>query len=143
MKTWSSRHSDDGLASKGLNRLRLPLDLLVAVAQLATGSTAHDTGHGTGAHCTNTGTPREREKKNFTINSLAQHWARDWRALALTQVHHWSQCCARNKNSLARATLWSEVAVAGLKHPWDNKMRLPDENRGKDRRATFDDVGRS
>ena len=24
--------------------------------------------------------------------------------------------------------LWSEVAVASLKHPWDNKMRLPDEN---------------
>ena len=22
--------------------------------------------------------------------------------------------------------LWSEVAVASLKHPWDNKMRLPD-----------------
>ena len=40
--------------------------------------------------------------------------------------------------------LWSEVAVASLKHPWDNKMRLPeknDENGGKDRRATFDDVG--
>ena len=25
--------------------------------------------------------------------------------------------------------------------PWDNKRRLPDENGGKDRRATFDDVG--
>ena len=37
--------------------------------------------------------------------------------------------------------LWSEVAVASLKHRWDNKMRLPDENGGKDRRATFDDVG--
>ena len=37
--------------------------------------------------------------------------------------------------------LWSEVAVASLKHPWDNKMRLPDESGGKDRRATFDDVG--
>ena len=24
-------------------------------------------------------------------NSLAQHWARDWRALALTQVHHGSR----------------------------------------------------
>ncbi len=23
--------------------------------------------------------------------------------------------------------LWSEVAVASLKHRWDNKMRLPDE----------------
>ena len=33
------------------------------------------------------------------------------------------------------------MAVASLKHPWDNKMRLPDENGGKDRRATFDDVG--
>ena len=37
--------------------------------------------------------------------------------------------------------MWSEVAVASLKHRWDNKMRLPDENGGKDRRATFDDVG--
>ena len=35
--------------------------------------------------------------------------------------------------------LWSEVAVASLKHPWDNKRRLPDESGGKDRRATFDD----
>ena len=24
-------------------------------------------------------------------HSLAQHWARDWRALALTQVHHGSR----------------------------------------------------
>ena len=31
--------------------------------------------------------------------------------------------------------LWSEVAVASLKH-----MRLPDENGGKDRRATFETV---
>ena len=28
---------------------------------------------------------REGEKKNFEKNSVAQHWARDWRALALTQ----------------------------------------------------------
>jgi len=28
-------------------------------------------------------------------NSLARHWARDWRALALAQVHHGS----REKNS--------------------------------------------
>ena len=33
------------------------------------------------------------------------------------------------------------MAAAGLKHPWDNKMRFPDKNGGKDRRATFDDVG--
>ena len=33
------------------------------------------------------------------------------------------------------------MAVASLKHPWDNKMRLPDENGGKDRLATFNDVG--
>ena len=26
--------------------------------------------------------------------SLAQHWARDWRALALTQVHHGKRICA-------------------------------------------------
>ena len=37
--------------------------------------------------------------------------------------------------------MWSEVAVASLKHRWDNRMRLPDENGGKDRRVTFDDVG--
>ena len=29
-----------------------------------------------------------KEIKNFTTRCLAQHWARDWRALALTQVHH-------------------------------------------------------
>ena len=36
----------------------------------------------------------ERKKVRRRIlqqNSLAQHWARDWRALALTQVHHGSR----------------------------------------------------
>ena len=41
--------------------------------------------------------------------------------------------------------LWSEVAVASLKHRWDNRMRLPDENGGKDRRGSQcddqDDLG--
>ena len=42
--------------------------------------------------------PREDDelaKRILQQNSLAQHWAqdwvRDWRALALTQVHHWSR----------------------------------------------------
>ena len=30
-------------------------------------------------------------KRILQQNSLAQHWARDWRALALTQVHHGSR----------------------------------------------------
>ena len=30
-------------------------------------------------------------KRILLANSLAQHWARDWRALALTQVHHGSR----------------------------------------------------
>ena len=29
--------------------------------------------------------------QNAKQNSLARHWARDWRALALTQVHHGSR----------------------------------------------------
>ena len=32
-----------------------------------------------------------RLKSILQQNSLAQHWARDWRALALTQVHHGSR----------------------------------------------------
>ena len=36
----------------------------------------------------------------------------------------------------------SSTPSLSLKHPWDShKMRLPDESGGKDRRATFDDVG--
>ena len=31
------------------------------------------------------------EKRILQQSSLAQHWARDWRALALTQVHHGSR----------------------------------------------------
>jgi len=39
------------------------------------------------------------EKRILEQNSLAQHWARDWRALALTQVHYGSR---RPSDSTAR-----------------------------------------
>jgi len=36
-------------------------------------------------------------------NSLAQHWARDWCALALTQVHHKKQDLVYDKKCLLMA----------------------------------------
>ena len=46
----------------------------------------------------------------------------------------------RQKEFQSRTFFFYFFALLSLKHPWDNKMR-PDENGGKDRRATFDDVG--
>ena len=39
----------------------------------------------------NPGEERTGAKRILQQNSVAQHWARDWRALALTQVHHGSR----------------------------------------------------
>ena len=63
---------------------------------------SHNTGHGTGAHWKNfttklprttlgTGLARQCCAKEEFYNLFARHWARDWRALALTQVHHGSR----------------------------------------------------
>ena len=46
------------------------------------------------------------KKRILQQNSLARHWARDWRALALTQVHHGSRlsdsCEERKKTYKAK-----------------------------------------
>jgi len=45
---------------------------------------------------------RETRKRILQQNSLAQHWARDWRALALTQVHHGSRLSGKETRQDAR-----------------------------------------
>ena len=55
----------------------------------------------------------ERKKKNFTISSPAQHWARDWRALALTQVHHWSRLSDSREDGEALSSVHSTALAAG------------------------------
>ena len=46
-------------------------------------------------------------------NSLAQHWARDWRALALTQVHHWSRLSDSREDGEALSSVHSTALAAG------------------------------
>ena len=57
-----------------------------------------------------------RSKKNLT-KSLAQHWAqdwaRDWRALALTQVHHWSRLSDSGEDGEALSSVHSTALAAG------------------------------
>ena len=45
--------------------------------------------------------------------SLAQHWARDWRALALTQVHHWSRLSDSREDGEALSSVHSTALAAG------------------------------
>ena len=52
-------------------------------------------------------------EKNFTTNSLARHWARDWRALALTQVHHWSRLSDSREDGEALSSVHSTALAAG------------------------------
>ena len=44
---------------------------------------------------------------------LAQHWARDWRALALTQVHHWSRLSDSREDGEALRSVHSTALAAG------------------------------
>ena len=50
-------------------------------------------------------------------NSLAQHWAqdwaRDWRALALTQVHHWSRPSDSGEDGEALSAVHSTALAVG------------------------------
>ena len=46
-------------------------------------------------------------------NSLAQHWARDWRALALTQVHHGSRLSDSCEDGEALSSVHSTALAAG------------------------------
>ena len=45
--------------------------------------------------------------------SLARHWARDWRALALTQVHHWSRLSDSREDGEALSSVHSTALAAG------------------------------
>ena len=54
-----------------------------------------------------------RRRKNFKQTSIAQHWARDWRALALTQVHHWSRLSDSREDGEALSSVHSTALAAG------------------------------
>ena len=63
-----------------------------------------------------------RQKEEFENgilqqNSLAQHWAqdwaRDWRALALTQVHHWSRLSDSGEDGEALSSVHSTALAVG------------------------------
>ena len=41
------------------------------------------------------------------------HWARDWRALALTQVHHWSRLSDSREDGEALSSVHSTALAAG------------------------------
>ena len=51
--------------------------------------------------------------KEFYNNSLARHWARDWRALALTQVHHGSRLSDSCEDGEALSSVHSTALAAG------------------------------
>ena len=53
------------------------------------------------------------EKRILQQNSLAQHWARDWRALALTQVHHWSRLSDSGEDGEALSSVHSTALAVG------------------------------
>ena len=55
----------------------------------------------------------EKAKRILQQNSLAQHWARDWRALALTQVHHWSRLSDSREDGEALSSVHSTALAAG------------------------------
>ena len=56
-------------------------------------------------------------KRILELNSLSQHWARDWRALALTQVHHWSRLSDSGEDGEALSSVHSTaLAVGKLSH---------------------------
>ena len=74
------------------------------------------------------------ETRILQQNSLAQHWAqdwaRDWRALALTQVHHWSRLSDSGEDGEALSSVHSTALAVGklihnllcdgrVKNDWD------------------------
>ena len=50
-------------------------------------------------------------KKEFI--KASQHWAPDWRALALTQVHHWSRLSDSREDGEALSSVHSTAFAAG------------------------------
>ena len=45
--------------------------------------------------------------------SHGRQWARDWRALALTQVHHWSRLSDSREDGEALSSVHSTALAAG------------------------------
>jgi len=64
---------------------------------------------------THTGVPLRFliRKRILQQSSLAQHWARDWRALALTQVHHGSRLSDSREDGEALSSVHSTALAAG------------------------------
>ena len=56
---------------------------------------------------------RGKSKEFYNKNSVAQHWARDWRALALTQVHHGSRLSDSREDGEALSSVHSTALAAG------------------------------
>ena len=54
-----------------------------------------------------------RGERILQQNSLARHWARDWRALALTQVHHGSRLSDSCEDGEALSSVHSTAVAAG------------------------------
>ena len=52
-------------------------------------------------------------EKRILQTSLARHWARDWRALALTQVHHGSRRSDSCEDGEALSSVHSTALAAG------------------------------
>ena len=52
-------------------------------------------------------------RKDFYKKTPSQPWARDWRALALTQVHHWSRLSDSREDGEALSSVHSTALAVG------------------------------
>ena len=57
--------------------------------------------------------PAPRCSDFFFAQHWAPDWARDWRALALTQVHHWSRLSDSREDGEALSSVHSTALAAG------------------------------
>ena len=96
--------------------LSAPPAMVSAAAPGTLGSEAATSGEGTasraGGRATHQGSAGVG-KRIFPQNSLAQHWARDWRALALTQGHHRSRLSDSCEDGEALSSVHPTALVAG------------------------------
>ena len=61
-------------------------------------------------------------------HSRARHWARDWRALALTQVHHGSRLSDSREDGEALSSVHS-TALAAERRKLRSQTRIGEEDR--------------
>ena len=59
------------------------------------------------------GVPSSHPSLGWSVFFLSLHWARDWRALALTQVHHWSRLSDSREDGEALSSVHSTALAAG------------------------------